>query len=85
MKLCLKCQAVFESGYARCPGCGFSPEIVDDFCAYSPEFARESSGLNSIYFSELAALEEVNFWFRARNQLLLWALSKCCPQFQFDS
>jgi len=81
MKLCLKCQAVFESDQDSCPDCGFLPEVVDGFCAYAPEFAHESSGFKSSCFSKEAELEEANFWFRARNQLLLWALGKYCPNF----
>lgn len=30
-------------------------------------------------FAELAALEENNFWFRARNRLIVWALQKYAP------
>ena len=32
-------------------------------------------------FAELAALEESNFWFRARNRLILWALRRYAPSF----
>ena len=33
----------------------------------------------SSYFSELSRLEAANFWFRARNELILWALRKYQP------
>ena len=32
-------------------------------------------------FAELAALEENNFWFRARNRLIVWALGQYTPAF----
>ena len=37
-------------------------------------------GFKAHYFQELAALEASNFWFRARNQLLLWAMRRYTPK-----
>jgi SAM-dependent methyltransferase len=34
------------------------------------------SGFRAHYFRELAELEEKNFWFRARNRIILWAIRK---------
>ena len=39
-------------------------------------------GFKAHYFQELAALEASNFWFRARNQLLLWAMRHYTPHLQ---
>jgi SAM-dependent methyltransferase len=36
-------------------------------------------GFKTHYFKELAELEAKNFWFRARNSLILWALRKYSP------
>ena len=36
-------------------------------------------GFKTHYFKELAELEAGNFWFRARNRLILWALHKYSP------
>ena len=36
-------------------------------------------GFKSHYFKELAELEAGNFWFRARNELIVWALHKYSP------
>jgi SAM-dependent methyltransferase len=44
--------------------------------AHAPEFANSGGGFKSEYFDELARLESDNFWFQARNALILWALSK---------
>ena len=38
-----------------------------------------NSGFKTHYFKELAELEAGNFWFRARNKLILWALHKYSP------
>jgi SAM-dependent methyltransferase len=52
------------------------------FPSYAPEFAEGGGGFKSSYFSELAGLEAQNFWFRSRNQLILWALDKYCKDLQ---
>lgn len=38
------------------------------------------TGFKTHYFKELAELEAGNFWFRARNKLILWALHKYSPR-----
>ena len=38
-----------------------------------------NGGFKTHYFRELAELEAGNFWFRARNNLILWALHKYSP------
>ncbi len=37
-------------------------------------------GFKTHYFKELAELEAGNFWFRARNKAILWALQKYSPE-----
>ena len=39
-----------------------------------------SGGFRPAYFEQLAALEERNFWFRARNRLIGWAVAKYFPE-----
>jgi SAM-dependent methyltransferase len=46
---------------------------------HAPAFAHEGGGFKPTYFAELAKLEATNFWFRARNELILWALRKHQP------
>jgi SAM-dependent methyltransferase len=46
---------------------------------HAPEFAKTGGGFKAEYFSELAQLESSNFWFQARNVLILWALHKYQP------
>jgi SAM-dependent methyltransferase len=46
----------------------------------APELATGGAGFKPEAFDELAALEAGNFWFRARNRLIVWALSRHFPQ-----
>ena len=82
MKRCLNCNEHYSSSNIVCPKCGFEPVLVDGFHAYAPKFAHTGSGFKSSYFSDLARLEEANFWFQSRNQLILWALEEYCQNFQ---
>jgi SAM-dependent methyltransferase len=81
MIICPVCSAANSDLKAACPKCGFLPEKVDGFCAFAPKLAHNGGGFKSTYFSELARLEDANFWFRSRNQLILWALKEYCPNF----
>lgn len=74
MKKCLKCGKIFPSDDSICTSCGHLTERLDDLEAHAPEFAYSGGGFKSESFSELVRLEKDNFWFRARNKLILWAL-----------
>lgn len=52
------------------------------FPALAPELASGGAGFKPEAFAELAALEADNFWFRARNRLIIWALRRHFPQMQ---
>lgn len=60
--------------------CGHQPIRLNGIEAHAPEFARGGGGFKPEYFSELAKLEAGNFWFRARNELIIWALGKYKPE-----
>ena len=81
MKRCLACSDLYASSLMNCPTCGVGPKLVDGFCAYAPEFSEVGGGFKSSYFATLARLEDANFWFRSRNQLILWAIKKYCSNF----
>jgi SAM-dependent methyltransferase len=49
--------------------------------AYAPALSAESPGFKSSHFAELAALEAGNFWFEARNRLIVWALRRYAGDF----
>ena len=80
MKICLQCDSRFDSPGWRCPVCGHSPEILDGVVATAPEIAERGAGFRAEYFEELAHLEAGNFWFRARNALLLRVFHKHFPE-----
>jgi len=79
LRLCLACDEAFDSGTWRCPRCAHEPAHADGFLAFAPELARANSGFDATQFAEYARLESSNFWFRARNRLILWALRRHFP------
>src|SRR5262245_29526814 len=79
MMQCFACGHRHDASYRSCPICGVSPAIIDGFDAYAPDLAHNGGGFKATYFSELARLEETNFWFRARNKIITWALGKYAP------
>ena len=82
MKQCLACSSNFNSSLKVCSHCGASPDIIDGFEAYAPALAHGGGGFDAGYFSELAHLEGNHFWFRARNQLIIWVLRQYAPHFK---
>jgi SAM-dependent methyltransferase len=81
---CQACQSVspFNGSGAACEACGWTPTTVDGFAAYAPNFASGGGGFEASFFNELARLEANNFWFRSRNQLLLWVLKRYHPDLE---
>lgn len=76
MRLCLACGAAFSNVEWRCPRCGNEPQRLAGFPSFAPELARAAAGYDPAHFSRLADLESANFWFRARNRLIGWALGR---------
>ena len=74
MILCPSCAKGLNAEELRCLTCGFKVNKVDGFVAWSPELAVTGSGFRSESFAYLAELEASNFWFRARNKIIVWAL-----------
>lgn len=81
MKKCLACGGRFPSTATACTACGMQPQMRDGFAAHAPAFADGGGGFQADYFANLMQLEEGNFWFRARNRLVVWALQKYSPGF----
>ena len=82
MRRCLSCFIHYPSLIEKCPICGFTPTLVEGFDSYAPDSAHEGGGFKSNYFSDLANLEDANFWFLSRNKLIMWTLGKYFPNFQ---
>jgi SAM-dependent methyltransferase len=80
MKVCLGCEKKFSTEGWICPACGYAPAQLNKIDAHAPEFSSGGGGFKSEYFSELARLEGLNFWFQARNELILWALGRFKPK-----
>jgi SAM-dependent methyltransferase len=79
VKLCRKCDSRIVDIDWRCPSCGDRPGTIDGFIAFAPEEAQLNPGFKAEYFGALSKLEEGNFWFKARNRLITWALRRHFP------
>jgi SAM-dependent methyltransferase len=79
LRRCLRCDAGFPGPRWLCPQCGHEPDTLAGFPAFAPELAHAGSGFDPADFPALAELESHNFWFRARNELILWALARYFP------
>lgn len=80
MKVCPTCTHTFDAvdGWC-CPSCSYLPPCIQGFLALAPELALSGGGFRPEHFRELAELEMGNFWFQARNQLIIWALQRYFP------
>lgn len=76
MKVCPGCHEDFDLDSWECPFCRTSPPLSGGYLSFTSEFGEGDKGYNREFFDELAPLEEFNFWFRARNRLINWALQK---------
>jgi len=79
MKRCLACKALFEGADWTCPKCGYQPALRDGIHQFTKEPSDAHAGFKPEYFARLAEIEESNFWFRARNELIQWALRNYFP------
>ena len=79
MKICLRCEQRFEAREWTCPACGHEPESKDGLLRFAPELDSQVEDFDERWFPELAASEAASFWFRSRNQLIVWALRRYFP------
>lgn len=81
MKVCFKCGFQFDADGWSCPRCGKRPALAQGFPSFAGQVSpAEGEGFRVEYFAELASLEAGNFWFRARNRLIVWALRSYFPE-----
>ena len=78
MKVCLHCEARFESAGWRCPRCDREP-ARDTFILFAPDQASSNDGFEVESFDHLARLEPTSFWFRSRNRLIRQLLHSYFP------
>lgn len=76
MKICPSCRNAFSMQEKSCGNCKYEVMVKDGVDIYAPELSLNSPGFRPEYFSELSKFESNNFWFQARNELIIWALSK---------
>ncbi len=79
MKICLICENRHNREDWRCPECHSKPARHLGFLSFAPEISADKVGFKADYFSQLAEMEEKNFWFRTRNHLLTWAMQTHFP------
>jgi SAM-dependent methyltransferase len=80
VKQCPACAERFGGDAWLCPACGWAPAWRDGGPCFAPQLADAAAGFKPEYFAELARLEACNFWFRARNRLIVQALRRHFPQ-----
>lgn len=78
MRLCPRCRAPML-GASACTACGTRIETRDGFDLYAPRSAQRGQGYNPQIYAELARLEDRNFWFQARNRLIVRAARNYFP------
>lgn len=81
MKRCLVCDTLYPASDTACPACGWQPSQENGLPAFAPALSAESPGFKASHFAELAAREAGNFWFEARNRLIVWALRRYASDF----
>lgn len=79
MKFCLSCGNAFASNQWACPSCGYAPQQLDGFVSFAPELSGATENYDAERYKAIAAIERAHFWFRGRNDLIVWALEKYFP------
>lgn len=78
--LCLACDQRYAGALDDpCPACGAAPVRRGCWPVFAPELADENEGFEAESFTHLAELEAGNFWFQARNRLILDLLARHFP------
>jgi len=78
LKRCLKCCETYQSRVFSCPNCGWRPSIRNKIPIYSNNVTNKDNleGFDEDAYQGLSEVESGNFWFEARNKLILWAIKK---------
>lgn len=78
MNRCVACGSNWTDQNA-CMDCGFRPSQVSGFVSFAPDLDSGLSGFDPGQHELLARYEADNFWFRARNLLIVHMLRKHAP------
>jgi len=79
LKCCPNCCHRFDSADWRCPACGNQPPSIAGFPALASALA-DGEGYHAEFYPELAAIEAGNFWFMARNRLIVRTMQRYFPK-----
>jgi SAM-dependent methyltransferase len=79
LKRCLACDTTFEAVSWECPECSWSPRR-NGVPLFAPALSDSSEHFPREDVERLSAVEEGHFWFTARNDLILWAISRYFPE-----
>lgn len=75
MMVCPACLRPVTASWA-CGGCGYRARSEGKLLILAPQLLASAVAFPSESFARLAALEDRNYWFRARNRLIVWALRR---------
>lgn len=81
MRICLACDARFPGPGWACPACGETP-TANGYVSFRPSVAADDAVFTQETFERLAEHEATSFWFRARNDLIAWAVRRYYPDAQ---
>ena len=76
MKVCLACKKEISGFSWKCSQCDWEPALSNDIPLFAPHISGASEGYDPIWYEELTRLEENNFWFVARNNMIREAARK---------
>jgi SAM-dependent methyltransferase len=82
VKVCAACGSARTSDAWECADCGSKPARIDGTVAFAPSLAEGRPAFREDYFRDLAAAEAGSFWYRARNDLITWAITEHFPELQ---
>ncbi len=80
MMICPDCGESRDFSGVACSGCGGRLTQLDVFTALAPGTARAGEGFDPRRFAFLSSIQDANFWFRGRNELIGWAVNRCFPE-----
>ena len=74
MRLCPACLRPVDAADWACQRCGHRPQAAGEVPILAPHLLASGAAFPAERFARLAAREDRNYWFRARNRLIVWAL-----------
>ena len=79
MRICLECSTEISGENWKCAKCGWEPVLKNKVHFFAPEISGATESYDPDWYDELTTLEENNFWFVARNNLISWLSKRFCP------